>query len=101
MSEIATIPEKIQQDVVDVHDAIERYLSEGIPEGEFKPFRVARGIYGQRQKNVNMLRVKIPCGRITASQLRCWPKSQMNTLRVKPTLRRGRIFSSITYRQRA
>jgi sulfite reductase (ferredoxin) len=70
MSGTATTAQRIQQDVVEVHDAIERYLTEGIPDDEFTPFRVARGIYGQRRKGVNMLRVKIPCGRVNSTQLR-------------------------------
>lgn len=35
----------------------------------FKVFRLARGTYGQRQPDVNMLRVKIPQGVLAAKQL--------------------------------
>ena len=36
----------------------------------FKPFRLQYGIYGQRQAGVQMVRIKIPFGGITANQLR-------------------------------
>ena len=36
----------------------------------FKPFRLQYGIYGQRQTGVQMVRIKIPFGGITANQLR-------------------------------
>ncbi|MGH7261205.1 MAG: sulfurtransferase TusA family protein, partial [Nitrospiraceae bacterium] len=36
----------------------------------FKPFRLQHGIYGQRQPGVNMVRIKIPFGGLTANQLR-------------------------------
>lgn len=36
----------------------------------FKPFRLQYGIYGQRQPGVQMVRVKIPFGGISANQLR-------------------------------
>ncbi|HEX4457372.1 MAG TPA: nitrite/sulfite reductase [Polyangia bacterium] len=36
---------------------------------EFKVFRLGRGTYGQRQPNVNMLRIKVPQGAMSAAQL--------------------------------
>jgi sulfite reductase beta subunit-like hemoprotein len=36
---------------------------------QFKVFRLARGTYGQRQADVNMMRVKIPQGILSAEQL--------------------------------
>ena len=37
---------------------------------EWRRFRLLRGTYGQRQDNVQMLRIKIPQGIVTSSQLR-------------------------------
>ena len=37
---------------------------------EFRPFRLRRGIYGQRQEGVQMIRTKIPGGLLTADQMR-------------------------------
>ncbi|OGO49589.1 MAG: hypothetical protein A2148_11350, partial [Chloroflexi bacterium RBG_16_68_14] len=36
---------------------------------DFRPFRLQHGIYGQRQDNVQMIRVKIPHGSLTAEQM--------------------------------
>ena len=36
---------------------------------EFRPFRLQHGIYGQRQAGVQMIRIKIPHGSLTADQL--------------------------------
>ena len=38
-------------------------------EDTFKPYRLSHGIYGQRQPGYQMVRVKIPHGRLTAAQL--------------------------------
>ena len=45
-------------------------LSGQIVSDLFKPFRLQYGIYGQRQTGVQMVRIKIPFGGITANQLR-------------------------------
>ncbi|MGH2644897.1 MAG: nitrite/sulfite reductase, partial [Chitinophagaceae bacterium] len=39
-----------------------------MPEQYFKSLRLARGIYGQRQKGVQMIRIKLPHGRLKLSQ---------------------------------
>lgn len=38
-------------------------------EDEFKPYRLSCGIYGQRQEGFQMVRVKIPHGRLSARQV--------------------------------
>ena len=35
----------------------------------FKALRLARGVYGQRQQGVQMIRIKLPFGKVTAKQL--------------------------------
>src|ERR1700674_3607776 len=40
-----------------------------ISEGDFRPFRLKHGIYGQRQPGVQMVRCKIPGGLLTAAQM--------------------------------
>jgi sulfite reductase beta subunit-like hemoprotein len=47
----------------------EAFLAGERPEGEFMKFRLKQGIYGQRQPDVHMVRVKLPFGGITAEQL--------------------------------
>ena len=45
------------------------FLAGDIPEDDFRPFRLKHGIYGQRQPGVQMVRVKVPGGLLTARQL--------------------------------
>ncbi len=70
--EIQTIP--IPSDILDEIETFEgevKRLQEGeTPVEVFKPFRLQHGIYGQRQPDVQMVRIKIPFGGITANQLR-------------------------------
>ncbi len=46
-----------------------RYLAGDIPEDEFIKFRLKQGVYGQRQPDVQMIRVKLPFGGITPEQM--------------------------------
>jgi sulfite reductase beta subunit-like hemoprotein len=46
-----------------------RYLGGGIEETEFIKFRLKQGVYGQRQPDVQMIRVKLPFGGVTPDQL--------------------------------
>jgi sulfite reductase beta subunit-like hemoprotein len=46
-----------------------RFLRGDVPEGEFIGFRLRQGVYGQRQPDVQMVRVKIPFGGVTPEQL--------------------------------
>ena len=41
-----------------------------IDDDKFRSIRLARGIYGQRQPGVQMIRIKIPYGRLSIRQLR-------------------------------
>jgi sulfite reductase beta subunit-like hemoprotein len=46
-----------------------RFLQGGTPEDEFIKFRLRQGVYGQRQPDVQMIRVKLPFGGVTPDQL--------------------------------
>jgi sulfite reductase beta subunit-like hemoprotein len=46
-----------------------RFLGGGIEETDFIKFRLKQGVYGQRQPDVQMIRVKLPFGGITPDQL--------------------------------
>jgi sulfite reductase beta subunit-like hemoprotein len=46
-----------------------RYLQGGIAEDTFIKFRLKQGVYGQRQADVQMVRVKLPLGGVTPDQL--------------------------------
>jgi sulfite reductase (NADPH) hemoprotein beta-component len=49
--------------------AVKTYAQGGIDPDRFTAIRLHQGVYGQRQADVNMLRVKVPGGRLTADQL--------------------------------
>jgi sulfite reductase (NADPH) hemoprotein beta-component len=57
-------------DVDEFVDTLERYERGELTSEQWRAFRLLRGVYGQRQPDVQMLRVKIPQGLITAAQLR-------------------------------
>jgi len=46
-----------------------RFLEGGTPEDQFIGFRLKQGVYGQRQADVQMVRVKLPFGGITPEQM--------------------------------
>jgi sulfite reductase beta subunit-like hemoprotein len=46
-----------------------KYLAGDTPETEFIGFRLKQGVYGQRQADVQMVRVKLPFGGITPDQM--------------------------------
>lgn len=66
---IAEIP-KYRADMEEMKREIQRLRKEEVSEDDFKKYRLQRGIYGQKQKpDIQMVRVKIPWGRLTAEQL--------------------------------
>jgi sulfite reductase (ferredoxin) len=46
-----------------------KFLSGDLPEEKFIGFRLKQGVYGQRQSDVQMIRVKLPFGGVTPEQL--------------------------------
>src|SRR5689334_6611981 len=46
-----------------------KFLAGDLPEDKFIGFRLKQGVYGQRQPDVQMIRVKVPFGGITPEQL--------------------------------
>lgn len=58
-----------QADIQELKQKIQEFKLGQIPEERFKAFRLARGVYGQRQQGVQMLRLKLPYGKITPEQL--------------------------------
>lgn len=49
---------------------LEKFERGEISSEQYRQFRLSRGIYGQRQDGLHMVRVKIPQGVLTAAQLR-------------------------------
>ena len=64
------IPPAILEEIETFEAEALRTLAGEISTDLFKPFRLQYGIYGQRQPGVQMVRIKIPFGGITANQLR-------------------------------
>lgn len=63
------VSEAARRDILDLESKISVFTSGNVPEEAFRKFRLARGVYGQRQAGVQMIRIKLPYGRITADQL--------------------------------
>lgn len=63
------ISKEATKDIRELKEKIDRFKNGNIPEERFKAFRLTRGVYGQRQLGVQMFRIKIPYGKITADQL--------------------------------
>jgi len=59
-----------QHDIDEFVDMLGKYERGDISPEEWRRFRLVRGTYGQRQDNVQMLRIKIPQGIVSSSQMR-------------------------------
>src|SRR5919205_551996 len=59
----------LEREFDDFDNEAEKYLAGGTPETEFIGFRLKQGVYGQRQADVQMIRVKLPFGGITPDQM--------------------------------
>src|SRR5215207_4153400 len=59
----------LQREFDDFDDEAGKYLDGQTPENEFIGFRLKQGVYGQRQADVQMIRVKLPWGGISPDQM--------------------------------
>jgi sulfite reductase (NADPH) hemoprotein beta-component len=59
-----------ERDIDEFVDMLGKFERQEIAPEEWRRFRLVRGTYGQRQDNVQMLRIKIPQGILTSSQMR-------------------------------
>src|SRR5690606_31038341 len=60
----------VEKDILDLERKIALFRDGKIDSEKFRSLRLARGIYGQRQEGVQMIRIKLPYGRATSAQLR-------------------------------
>ncbi len=60
----------VARDIIDLENKIKLFRDGKIDEEKFRSLRLVRGIYGQRQSGVQMVRIKFPFGRITTKQIR-------------------------------
>jgi len=80
----------VEKDIIELADKIELFKNGKIDEERFRSLRLARGIYGQRQAGVQMIRIKLPYGKVSSAQLH-------NISNVSDEYSRGRLH--ITTRQ--
>src|SRR5690349_5447792 len=60
----------VARDIIDLEKKIRLFREGKIDDEKFRSLRLARGIYGQRQSGVQMIRIKLPLGRVTTKQIR-------------------------------
>ncbi len=59
----------VEKDIIELDKKIRMFRDGSLHEEKFRSLRLARGIYGQRQPGVQMVRIKLPYGRVTTKQL--------------------------------
>ncbi|HEX9600386.1 MAG TPA: HEPN domain-containing protein [Mariniflexile sp.] len=60
----------VENEILELSKKIELFNTGKIDEEKFRSLRLARGIYGQRQEGVQMIRIKLPYGKVKTNQLR-------------------------------
>ncbi len=60
----------VSKDILELAQKIQLFKSGKMDEESFRSLRLARGVYGQRQHGVQMIRMKIPYGQVQSHQLR-------------------------------
>ena len=60
----------VEKDIIELADKIQLFHEGKVDEEKFRSLRLARGVYGQRQEGVQMIRIKLPYGRVRSNQLR-------------------------------
>jgi sulfite reductase (ferredoxin) len=59
----------VEKDIIDLEKKIREFREGKIHDEKFRSLRLARGVYGQRQPGVQMIRIKLPFGKVTFKQL--------------------------------
>src|SRR6187399_6092 len=72
-TELESLPNKngkalVEKDIVDLDKKIHLFREGKMDEEKFRSLRLARGVYGQRQPGVQMVRIKLPYGKMTLAQ---------------------------------
>ncbi len=65
------IPDEVKREIETFAAEVERLNRGEVGDDDFKRFRLQQGIYGQRQDGEQMVRTKLPAGKMTSEQLRC------------------------------
>src|SRR6266540_6989927 len=67
--ELAAVPNYVEEELSDYEEQIRRYRAGELDETKMQKLRLHFGTYAQRQEGVQMQRIKIPGGFLTADQL--------------------------------
>ncbi|WP_085471698.1 HEPN domain-containing protein [Sphingobacterium psychroaquaticum] len=59
----------VEQEIIELEKKIKAFQAGQITDEKFRSLRLARGVYGQRQPGVQMVRIKLPFGKVTFKQL--------------------------------
>ncbi len=60
----------VERDIIELEEKIRKFREGSIDPEKFRSLRLARGVYGQRQPGVQMVRIKVPYGKLTVKQIR-------------------------------
>jgi sulfite reductase (ferredoxin) len=79
----------VQKDIIDLERKIALFRDGKIDDERFRSLRLARGVYGQRQEGVQMIRIKLPFGKVSSEQLHriCVVSDEYSTGRLHVTTR--------------
>lgn len=79
----------VEKDILELEKKIHQFKEGNLDEEKFRSLRLARGVYGQRQPGVQMIRIKLPYGKVTSNQLRriCDVSDEYSTGRLHITTR--------------
>lgn len=58
----------VQKDIIELEQKIRAFREGTIAEEKFRSWRLARGVYGRWQQGVQMVRIKLPYGKMTLAQ---------------------------------
>ncbi|TMU50964.1 HEPN domain-containing protein [Flagellimonas algicola] len=59
----------VEKDIIELERKIRQFKGGEVDEEKFRSLRLARGVYGQRQQGVQMVRIKLPYGKVSSKQL--------------------------------
>jgi len=79
----------VEKDILELEKKIHQFKEGKLDEEKFRSLRLARGVYGQRQQGVQMIRIKLPYGKVTSKQLQriCDVSDEYSTGRLHITTR--------------
>ena len=72
-TELEVLPDRtgqafVEKDIIELEQKIRAFREGQMNEEKFRSLRLARGVYGQRQPGVQMVRIKLPYGKMTIAQ---------------------------------